>query len=203
VAAARAPRHPLHPLWLAALVPIAIAWSVTAWLAARPARPTSHTPPPPTLLELQHLAELVTARVTIADVHETRLAGYLGDIKAVLIVRGEALVGPDLSQARIIGSDDAQRRIVVELPCPHVISCQLDHSGTRIVCLTHDGLWVIMPGDAGRTVVLNRAYAEAERALARAAATPQTIEQAKTQAEAVLSTLFRAAGRESRVRWAR
>jgi hypothetical protein len=155
----------------------------------------------PTLLDVQRLAELVTARVAIADVRETKLAGYLGDVRAVLIVRGEALLGPDFAQARIISNDAIQRRLVIELPWPHVISCRLDHSGTRLACLTHDGLWVIVPGDAGRRVVLNRAYAEAEKALAAAAATPQMIESVKTQAADVLSTFFQAAGWNATVRW--
>jgi hypothetical protein len=158
-------------------------------------------PPAPTLLEVQRLAELVTARVEIADVRETKLAGYLGDVKAVLIVRGEALLGPDLSQARISKCDELQREILIELPKPHVISYRLDHSGTRLACLVHDGLWMIVPGDAGRTAVLNRAYAEAERALSAAAATEQTIEQATTQAERVLSTFFQAAAWHVNVRW--
>jgi hypothetical protein len=139
--------------------------------------------------------------VAIADVRETKLTGYLGSVRAVLIVRGEALLGPDLAQARITSADEAQRRLVIELPKPHVISCRLDHSGTRMACLTQDGLWVIVPGDAGRTVVLNRAYAEAEQALAGAATTTQTIEQAKAQAKGVLSSFFQAAGWQVNVRW--
>jgi hypothetical protein len=161
-----------------------------------PDRPTA-----PTLLEVQRLAELVTARVEFADVRETKLAGYVGDAKAVLIVRGEALLGPDLLSARITSSNELQRQMVIEVPRPHVISCRLDHSGTHLACLTHDGLWVIMPGDAGRTVVVNRAYAEAERALAAAAATPEMIEQAKTQAERVLVNFLAAAGWTVTVRW--
>jgi hypothetical protein len=180
---------------------MAIAVSVTVWLATPPVPLASHAPPPPTLLEVQRLAELVTARVAIADVRETKLTGYLGSVKAVLIVRGEALLGPDLSQARIISSEEQQRRLVIELRKPHVISCRLDHSGTRLACLTHDGLWVIVPGDAGRTVVLNRAYAEAEEALGAAAVTPQVIESAKTQAQRVLVDFLASTGWNVSVRW--
>jgi hypothetical protein len=167
-------------------------------IAARPMPMSVH---PPTLLQVEQLAELVTTRVAIADVRETKIAGYLGDVKAVLIVRGEALLGPDLSKASVSTNEQA-RQITISLPRPHVISCHLEHSGTRLVCLSHDGLWALVPGDAGRTAVLNRAYREAEIALTAAAMTPATVEQAGIQAQRVLGSFFAAIGWRVTVRWA-
>ena len=119
----------------------------------------------------------------------------------MLVVRGDALLGPDLSQAKIVSCDQT-RVMVIELPRPRVISYRLDHSATRLACLSHDGLWMIVPGDAGRTAVLNRAYAEAEQAVAEAADTTNTIEQAAEHAQHALAAFFGTGGWTVRVRWA-
>jgi hypothetical protein len=68
-----------------------------------------HQPPVPTIQQIRQLSQLVTAKVTIADARETTLSGYLGDVKAVLVIRGDALLGPDLSQARIVSCDSASK----------------------------------------------------------------------------------------------
>jgi hypothetical protein len=90
---------------------------------------------------------------------------------------------------------------MIELPRPRVISYRLDHTATRLSCLTHDGLWVIVPGDAGRTAVLNRAYAEAEQAVAEAASTPDTIDQAAEHASEVIGSFFATGGWRVEIRW--
>jgi hypothetical protein len=82
-----------------------------------------------------------------------------------------------------------------------LISSRLDHSATRVVSLSHDGLWVIVPGDAGRTAVLNRAYAEAEKAVAEAAVTPETVNEAAEHAQHALSAFFGTGGWNVQVRW--
>jgi hypothetical protein len=200
-AEAQAARGLRRPASLVTLIALAIAAVVATMRLRRPptvVRPTqAHAP---TLLQVQQLAELATARVSIVDVRETKLAGYLGDVRAVLLVRGEALLGPDLSKASILS--DEQRHLTITLSRPHLISCRLDHVGTRLLSLSHDGLWAIVPGDAGRTAVLNRAYREAEIAVAAAGATPATVEQAEIQAQRVLGSFFGAAGWSVTVRWA-
>jgi hypothetical protein len=199
---AQAARGLRRPASLVALIVVAIAAVVATMRLRQPptvVRPTrAHTP---TLLQVQQLAELATARVSIVDVREAKLAGYLGDVRAVLLVRGEALLGPNLPEASIL-SDEQQRHLTITLPRPHLFSCRLDHVGTRLLSLSHDGLWVLVPGDAGRTAVLNRAYREAEIALTAAAMTPAAVEQAGIQAQHVLVKFFAAARWRVMVRWA-
>jgi hypothetical protein len=69
------------------------------------------------------------------------------------------------------------------------------------VSLSHDGLWVIVPGDAGRTAVLNRAYVEAERAVAAAAMTPETLNDAAEHAQKALAAFFGSGGWKVQIRW--
>jgi hypothetical protein len=171
------------------------------WLLTRRPPVLVGSSPGPSIQQIQGLSELVTAKVTIADARETTLSGYLGDVKALLVVRGDALLGPDLSQARIVSCDNSTKVMVIELPRPRLISSRLDHSATRLVSLSHDGLWVIVPGDAGRTAVLNRAYAEAEKAVAEAAVTPETISEAAEHARQALGAFFGTGGWDVQVRW--
>jgi hypothetical protein len=77
----------------------------------------------------------------------------------------------------------------------------LDHSATQIVSLSHEVLWVIMPGDAARTAILNRAYAEAEQAIADAAATPETINEATEHARHSLAAFLATGGWDFEIRW--
>jgi hypothetical protein len=180
-------------------VPVAGLWA--GWRAGRPISSVVHQPPGPTIQQIRQLSQLVTAKVTIADARETTLSGYLGDVKAVLVVRGDALLGPDLSQARIVSSDATNKTIVIELPRPRVISYRLDHTATHLASLSHDGMWVIVPGDAGRTAVLNRAYAEAEQAVAEEAAKPDVIDKAAEHAEQAIASFFATGGWRVSIRW--
>jgi Protein of unknown function (DUF4230) len=193
-------RHRRRNRWMAGQIILALTLTVV-WLLTRRPPVLVGTSSGPTIQQIQALSELVTARVTIADARETTLSGYLGDVKALLVVRGDALLGPDLSQARIVSCDNSTKVMVVELPRPRLISSRLDHSATRVVSLSHDGLWVIVPGDAGRTAVLNRAYAEAEKAVAEAAVTSETVNEAAEHARHALGAFFGTAGWDVQVRW--
>jgi hypothetical protein len=197
------PAEPLHRTisrWIVMTITLGAVAGV-AWLIASYRRGIESRSAGPTIEQIRQLAELVTAKVTIADARETSLSGYLGGVNAVLIVRGDVLLGPDLSRAKIISSDSATKVMVIELPRPRVISYRLDHSATRLVSLSHDGLWLIVPGDAGRTAVLNRAYGEAERAVAAAALTPETINDAAEHAQQAVAAFFATEGWKVQIQW--
>ena len=193
-------RHRRRSRWIAGVIILALVIAIM-WLLTRRPPVLVCSSSGPTIQQIQQLSELVTAKVTIADARETTLSGYLGDVKALLVVRGDALLGPDLSQARIVSCDNSTKVMVIELPRPRLISSRLDHSATRVVSLLNDGLWVIVPGDAGRTAVLNRAYAEAEKAVAEAAVTPETVNEAAEHARHALSAFFGSGGLNVQVRW--
>jgi hypothetical protein len=187
--------------WIVGAIILGLVIWIT-WQLASHQRSAASVSTGPTITQIRQLAELVTAKVTIADARETSLSGYLGSVHAILIVRGDASLGPDLSGAKIISSDSASKVVVIELPRPHLISYRLDHSATRLVSLSHNGLWMIVLGDAGRTAVLNRAYGEAERAVADAAVTPETIYEAAEHAQNVLAVFFGTGGWTIQIQWA-
>ncbi len=157
----------------------------------------------PTIERVRELAELTTLRVDVADAFVTELRGRTGGTTAVLVVRGEVVVGVDLAGARF-ESVDAQGRIaVLVLPQPRVQFARLDHERTRLVGVWAGGLWRIVPGgtDADAAAV-NAAYREAQRAVAGAADDSQLAERARRQAEVVLRAFFGALAWDVQVRWA-
>ena len=157
----------------------------------------------PTIERVQALSSLVTARVDVADVVESRLDGRLGGAKAALLVKGDFLLGVDLSLARFEAVDAAARTAVLVLPQPKVTSPRLDHSRSRVFAVTESGLWQVAPGggDASAAVV-NKAYRDAQRFVAAACDDPSLMPRARQQAERVLAAFFRATDWKVTVRWA-
>jgi hypothetical protein len=155
-----------------------------------------------TLERVRALADLVTVRAEVADVQETSLAGYTGSIRAALLIRGELLVGVDLSRATFEQKDEIRHTAVLSLPAPHVLSARLDHQRTRIFGITTRGLWLIAPGGQNAdAAVINRAYREAQVAIERTAMVRDIRERAKTQAEKVLCEFSKSLGWELEVKW--
>ena len=126
-------RNVLRKLRLIALA--MVARGALVWWTIRP----EQRPAPgngPTIEQIQLLAELVTLKVDLADVRMTELRGKVGGLKAILVVRGEAAVGVDLSEARFEPVDQRNRRAVLVLPQPRVLWVRLDHEQTKLA-----GVW--------------------------------------------------------------
>jgi hypothetical protein len=155
----------------------------------------------PTREQIQALAELVTLRVEVADVQEMRMAGYTGAMRAVLLVRGDFLLAVDLARARIERVDEARRSAVLVLHQPAVRSPRVDLQRTTLFEVTHEGLWLLVPGDAGRTELLNLAYAQAQRCLVTAAADPALQQRCREQTRQVVQTFCRGQGWEVEIQW--
>ena len=156
---------------------------------------------PPTVEQVRQLASLVTTRVEVADVQETVVEGYTGGMRVALLVRGDFLMGVDLSQAKFESVDASARTATLVLPAPRAASPRVDHARTRLFEVRDEGLWVVVPGDGGRSRVVDRAYGRAQRAVGEAATDPALVQRSKLQAEQVLTAFFGALGWTIRVRW--
>jgi hypothetical protein len=126
---------------------VAVAVSLTlAWLIGTCAGnsgafeqvPAQHSGP--TIQEIQSMAQLVTERVNISDVIETRLAGKTGSIRALVVVKGNVLVSTDLSQAYFDAINETTRSVVLVLPEPRVCQAMVDHEQTRVFAVSETGL---------------------------------------------------------------
>ena len=153
-----------------------------------------------TLEEVTQLSELVTLKVPMHQLVETHLAGYSGGTRCVLLARGSAQLGTDLTGARLEFAPGT-RRVQVTLPRPRVVSCAIDQSASGPVFVVRSGLWRVVPGEAGETLLTERAFAQAQSQLRRAAGEPERLSQAKARTEAVLGDWFERQGWDATFRW--
>lgn len=156
----------------------------------------------PTIEQVEALSCLVTTRIEIADVQETRLDGYTGGARVAMLIKGDFLLGVDLSRARFESMDHAARTMVLVLPQPQVTSPRLDHERTKVFRVSQTGLWQIAPG-GGQTSgdVIDRGYRDAQRFVATACNDPAFIGRSRQQAEQVLTAFFSAMDWKISIRW--
>lgn len=177
-------------LLLRALVLIVLIGLPGWMLAGRLLSPTPEVSSAPTIEQLQPLAALLTSRVVVTDAVVTTITGRTGQLRAAVLVRGDALISVDLTQARIESADQDARTAVVVLPPPQVISARVDHEATRIFSVEATGLWSLVPGDDGRAELIEMAMRQAQTAVLRAASEPEVIEQAQAKAEGLIRSFF-------------
>jgi hypothetical protein len=163
--------------------------------------PRSPDPPVVTVEQLQSLAHLLTTRVTVSDVLETRLQGWTGGIRAALLVHGDFIVSIDLSRAEFEQMDHGARSAILVLPQPQVSRPRLDHDRTRLFTVTWHGLWQVGLDQGRQSDLVNRSYAQAQERIADSSDHPQWLEHARRQAEQVLGSFFDALGWEITLRW--
>ncbi|MGA2442077.1 MAG: DUF4230 domain-containing protein [Tepidisphaeraceae bacterium] len=143
----------------------------------------------PILDRIHTLSSLTTLRVEVADAITMELRGKTGGISAVLVVHGEATLAVDLSQAKFQALDESDRRAILVLPPPRVQSVKLDHQKTKLIGLSTNGLWLIVPGgDEADATLSDLTYRRGEELVATAAADPELAELAREQAERVIQS---------------
>jgi hypothetical protein len=123
-------------------------------------------------------------------------------VKVAILVKGDFLLGTDLSAARFEAVDPAQHTATLVLPPPAAASPRVDHARTRVFAISTNGLWQVVPGgDEAAAAVVNRAYADAQRIVSAAADDRALRDRARRQAESVLRTFFAAVGWTVEIRW--
>jgi hypothetical protein len=135
-------------------------------------------------------------------VSQTRIDGYAGGVAAIIVIHGDFLLGVDLSAAKFVTVDQQERSVVMTLPPPTVTSPRLDQDKTRLLCLNRQGLWSIIPGDAGQEAVVNHAYRHAQGVVAAAGADPKLLEEARQHTESTLNGFFAAIRWKVTIHWA-
>ena len=149
----------------------------------------------PTVERLEKLSKLVVTRVCVSDV----LTGAGHGCKGAWLIRGDALLAVNLSQAVITEKDASAKRAMIQLPQPEVMQERVDHSRSRTweVKTTTWIPWIAEP-DALRDTVMQ----EAQRLVSQAAGSPENLQQAKAAAEAVIANFFSEMGWSVTVTWA-
>lgn len=183
---------------LAFIAVLLAAW--VAWLFAF-ARVSTFDPKPvavlsqgPTVERLERLAQMVTYRVYVADV----LVGESDGCKGSWLVKGDALIGVNLARVQIEDRDETLRRATVMLSQPEVLQSRVDHEKTKTWEVKRTS-WMPWKGD--QDVLRDSVMREAQKLVAKAAASSENIGQARVAAETIIQAFYAEVGWEVKVRW--
>jgi len=115
------------------------------------------------------------------------------------LIRGDALIAVNLSQASITEKDESAKRATIRLPPPEVLTARVDHEKTRTWAVTTT-TWI--PWHADQDKLRDAVMLQAQRLVSQAAASKDNIEQAKRAAEIIIGALYEHVGWEVKVVWA-
>ena len=155
-----------------------------------------------TIEQLSDLSELLIIRIDVSDVLVSTVQGRTGGVQAVLLVKGDVTLGVDLSAARFERVDKANRVALLVLPKPGPSRPRLDHDRTRTVLLRKQGLWVLSPAGRPYAAAVDRAMTQAQGLVNTAGSTAEADRRARSHAESVLNTFFRALDWNVHITWA-
>lgn len=148
----------------------------------------------PTIEHLETLSDLICLRVHISDV----LVGENDNVRGSWLVKGDAVLGIDLRQGKVIESDTARRQAKLKLPVPVVQSPRVDHERTRtwsVERLT----WIPWKGDPD--YLRDEAMRQAQRVIQRVTGSEENVDAAKKSAERLIREIYRMVGWEVAVEW--
>ena len=148
----------------------------------------------PTVEKLQKLSHLLTLRVQIADVLIAEGQGCRGS----WLIKGDALLAVNLSQAKITDKQEDAKQATLILPEPQVFQPRVDHSRTRTWSVERVA-W--LPWHADQDALRDAVYAEAQKLVEHTANSAENIQTAKLTAETVLKGLYSEVGWNVAVKW--
>jgi hypothetical protein len=152
----------------------------------------------PTVVQLERLSQLVSARVHVADA----LVGESRWLEGSWIITGDALLAVDMSAAEIRDRDEEARTATIILPRPAVLSPRVDHEGSRRWDIRSRS-WIPLAGAllGDRRAIEEQAMRQAQRLVERAAATEDNAATARHGAETALAEFYAAVGWRVSVGW--
>ena len=148
----------------------------------------------PTIQRLERLCHLVTTRVAVADV----LVGEGEGCRGSWLIRGDALIGVDLSRAQILDKDDDARRATVRLLPPEVMQARVDHDRSRTWQVSRMA-W--LPWNADQDRLRDAVMRQAQQLVAHAAGSAESLQHAKMTTEAIITAFFAEVGWQVEVTW--
>jgi hypothetical protein len=141
----------------------------------------------PTVERLERLSHLATMRVLVADV----LTGEGDGFRGSWLIKGDGLLGVNLSRATIVEKDERSRHAVVRLPQPEVLQSRVDHGKTRTWEVKKTG-WI--PWGGNQDQLRDQVMQQAQELVAHVAASEENIRQAKAAAENVIRAFYEEVG---------
>ena len=150
----------------------------------------------PTVTGIQDLLALVTHRINVSDVLIAERKTRFTLVKGAWIVKGDALLGVDVTQAWI-QLDTTNRHASVALPNPKVIQARVDHAKTK----TYDVTKTWWADKDAESEIRDKAMASAQELIETAAGNAENITLAKERVEQDLAAAFKFLGWTVAIEW--
>jgi hypothetical protein len=169
-----------------------------AFVGGYHARATPETRSVPTLERLSAMGRLDVLRVEPSDIRQSSISGYTGSGSILLILRGQVVVGVDVTKATLIREGDVY---VLMLPPPEVTVTRVDAEQSRVYRIDRDGLWQMAPSDELSVALINKALTDAQHALIVAGRSDAILTPARHAAEHLIHQWTTAHGWPVQIRW--
>ena len=138
----------------------------------------------PTVSQLQRIGELAATRIHVTDVMIAEGEGYRGS----WLIKGDALLSCDVSQAKIVRVDTNARTATLRLPPLHVTSARVDHEKTRTWSVERNTWLPWKWGDQG--AFRDAALFHAQQLVESAAASDRHLAPAQAQTELLIHQMY-------------
>jgi hypothetical protein len=138
----------------------------------------------PTVVQLQRLAELTTARIHVTDVLFAEGEGYRGS----WLINGDALLSCDISKARVENVDTMTRTATIRLPPLRVISARVNHDKTKTWSVEKTTWLPWQWGDQG--VMRDAAMFHAQQLIESAAISEHNLTQSRAHAALLVRQIY-------------
>ena len=144
----------------------------------------------PTVTNIEKMGHLVSLRTNWADIlsEDWTWGTGLTQQKIIYVVKGDALLACDVHGAKVLEKDDRNRRAVIQLPAPKVLSPRINHHQSG----PYDSSFWITPEK--RDAMTQHALEKGQDRIAQAAGCEENIAAAKANARQVLTALWEIQG---------
>ena len=182
---------------------LGVIWAVAIFSAVIRCRPLGPAMMPttirsgwPPILQLERIGKLAPVRVHVADVLIAEGEGLRGS----WLIKGDALLVCDLSQAKITNIDLEHRTARLQLPTPSVTSARVDFEKSKTWSVEKT-TWLPWSG-GNQSAFRDAAMFHAQELVEQAAGAETNFAMARQQAELVLRNLYGAVEWNVTITWA-
>jgi len=171
----------------------------------------------PLLGSVENMGNLVSVKVNYADVIDFTLhraidvpqtpweIRYAGT-HVLLIAKGDCAVATDLRLAKYEAVDRNSHRVTIRLAAPATLYARINHAspgrgGSRLFAVLNEGLEALIPDQTNPNKAIDQAYGRAQSQVAAACRSPDVIDTARRNTEAVLRNMFAASGWDVTFKW--
>lgn len=180
---------------LAILLLVVLCFGAGVWLGSRGHLPPQVRSMTPTVTQLERISELAATRVHVTDVLTAEGEGYRGS----WLIKGDALLSLDVSQAKFIHVNMETRTATVHLPQPRVTSARVDHDKTKIWNVEKTTWLPWRWGDQG--LLRDAAMYHAQQLIESAAGSERNLALARSQAELLVRRMYDLVDWKIHVEW--